>query len=323
MQASGQNFGQARGGAERGALVFNVQKYNTYDGPGVRTVVFFKGCPLRCQWCSNPEGLAQRFDVMLKRDACTHCGLCAQVCPVGIHKEYPVGEHFIDRALACTGCRACEEICPAGALRIAGEYRSIDELLDVVLEDVDFYRASGGGVTLGGGEALMQPEAAFKLLEACKARGIDTAIETSGYASKKTILSVAPLVDLFLYDLKHIDTEQHQRYTGVPNEQIIENLMTLLEGGFKVVVRLPLLAGLNDSEDVIERMAALLAPHRRRENFQGVHLLPYHRLGVGKYQQLDMPYLLKSGDETLPEETIERIEAQFSKQGIAVRTIRH
>ena len=169
---------QREGGIERQAMIFNVQKYNVYDGPGIRTIVFFKGCPLRCQWCSNPEGLERKYQVMFKKNVCTDCGACVDACPLGIHYMDENGHHQVDREKICNGCRKCVDICPMSALNITGEVRSISELLKIVHEDDAFYEMSGGGVTLSGGECTSQPEAALALLKACKDDGINTAIET-------------------------------------------------------------------------------------------------------------------------------------------------
>ncbi|MEG0157241.1 MAG: glycyl-radical enzyme activating protein, partial [Anaerovoracaceae bacterium] len=184
---------------ERKALIFNVQKYNMHDGPGVRTMVFFKGCPLRCKWCANPEGLDKYFQIMYKRDHCVHCGKCVSVCPVGVHKMNQEGKHEVQRNVECIGCGKCEEACLPKAISVAGEQRTISELLEIIEEDKPFYELSGGGATLGGGEVTMQPEAATNLLMACKQNGINTAIETCGYVKTENLDKIAEFTDLFLF----------------------------------------------------------------------------------------------------------------------------
>ena len=233
---------------ERKAFIFNKQKYNMYDGPGVRTLVFFKGCPLRCKWCSNPEGLERKYQIMFKPTTCVSCGSCVPVCPQKIHSISSSGEHIIDRSIDCIGCGQCVEACIPDALKIAGEQVPISELLEYVEQDRAFYDQSGGGVTLGGGEVTSQPEAAINLLQACKQEGLHTAIETCGYTKKETILRFAEYVDLFLFDLKHIDPDRHFELTGVRNEMILENLEELIMKRNHVKVRMPMLKGINDSE---------------------------------------------------------------------------
>ena len=307
---------------ERKALIFNVQKYNVYDGPGIRTLIFFKGCPLRCKWCANPEGLHRKTQVMIKHDACVHCGKCTQVCPVNIHKMNETGKHYIDREIDCIGCGKCVEVCPARALQIMGEEKTISELLEIVKEDRTFYETSGGGVTLGGGEVTMQPEAAASLLQACKMEGINTAIETCGYTKKEKLLMIAEFVDLFLFDIKQFNSEKHSQWTGVRNEMILDNLQELLHRRYNVKIRMPLLKGVNDSKEDIEGVISLLTPYKEDKNFQGVDLLPYHKMGVGKYAQLDMEYPIKD-DPSLNSEDLDRIESWLVGKNFPVKIIRH
>ncbi len=307
---------------ERKAFIFNKQKYNMYDGPGVRTLVFFKGCPLRCKWCSNPEGLERKYQIMFKPTTCVSCGSCVPVCPQKIHSISSSGEHIIDRSIDCIGCGQCVEACVPDALKVAGEQVPISELLEYVEQDRAFYDQSGGGVTLGGGEVTSQPEAAINLLQACKQEGIHTAIETCGYTKKETILRFAEYVDLFLFDLKHIDPDRHFELTGVRNEMILENLEELIMKRNHVKVRMPMLKGINDSEAEIRGVIEFLKPFREFKNFEGIDLLPYHKLGVNKYVQLGMDYPIE-GDPSLDDADLDRIEGWIREYDFPVSVIRH
>jgi choline trimethylamine-lyase activating enzyme len=307
---------------ERKALIFNVQKYNMYDGPGIRTLVFFKGCPLRCKWCANPEGLEKKYQVLYKRNSCIDCGACVSVCPVGIHSISKEHKHEVNRSIDCIGCRKCQEVCTEAALSIVGEIKTISELMEIIEEDREFYAVSGGGVTLGGGEVTMQSEFAANLLMVCKQEGINTAIETCGYAKKEAILQIAEFTDLFLYDIKHIDPERHYKLTGVHNERILENLKELLHRRYNVKIRMPLLKGINDSQEEIEKVIEFLMPFRDYKNFKGIDLLPYHKLGVNKYTQLEKEYPIE-GDPSLTEEDLDRIEGWIKKYEFPVTVVRH
>ena len=307
---------------ERKAFIFNKQKYNMYDGPGVRTLVFFKGCPLRCKWCSNPEGLERKYQIMFKPTTCVSCGSCVPVCPQKIHSISSSGEHIIDRSIDCIGCGQCVEACIPDALKIAGEQVPISELLEYVEQDRAFYDQSGGGVPLGGGEVTSQPEAAINLLQACKQEGLHTAIETCGYTKKETILRFAEYVDLFLFDLKHIDPDRHFELTGVRNEMILENLEELIMKRNHVKVRMPMLKGINDSEAEIRGVIEFLKPFREFKNFEGIDLLPYHKLGVNKYVQLGMDYPIE-GDPSLDDADLDRIEGWIREYDFPVSVIRH
>ena len=308
---------------ERKALIFNVQKYNVYDGPGIRTLIFFKGCPLRCKWCANPEGLELRVQVMFKQDVCVNCGKCVSVCPVGIHQiSKEELRHVVDRTVQCIGCRKCTEVCPTRALQIMGEEKTISELLEIVKEDRMFYEQSGGGVTLGGGEVTMQPEAARSLLQACKLEGINTAIETCGYTKKEDLLRIAEFVDLFLFDLKQFNPEDHSKWTGVRNERILDNLQELLHRRYNVKIRMPLLKGVNDGQEEIEGVINFLMPYKDNKNFHGIDLLPYHKMGVAKYKQLGIDYPIE-GDPSLSGEDLDRIEGWITKYDFPVKVIKH
>lgn len=307
---------------EKKGFIFNVQKYNVYDGPGIRTLVFFKGCPLRCKWCSNPEGLEQKYQVMFKEDSCINCGACASVCPVDIHTISENLKHEINRNIDCVGCRKCEEICTEFALAVTGKEKTIPELMEIIEEDRMFYLTSGGGVTLGGGEVTLQADFATELLKTCKQRGINTAIETCGFAKPEAILKMAEYVDLFLFDLKHMDSNRHYELTGVRNEQILSNLQELLKRGHDVHIRMPLLKGINDSQEEINSIVEFLLPYGDFKNFKGIDLLPYHKLGVNKYVQLGKEYAIE-GDPSLSNDDLDRIENWIKKYDFPVKVIKH
>lgn len=318
---------------ERKARIFNVQKYSIYDGPGVRTLIFFKGCPLRCLWCSNPEGLERNYQVMLKEDLCIDCGNCIPGCPVDIHYfldeedgqlqiQNKSHRHKVNRNIHCVGCRKCETVCPKQALSIVGLDKTISEVLEIIEQDMLFYHSSDGGVTLGGGEVTAQPEFATNLLMECKRMGIHTAIETSGYVKLDSLLMIAQFTDLFLYDIKQIDSERHYELTGVRNERILDNLTELIQRGFNVKVRMPLVKGLNDSEDTIRRTLEFLQPFKSYKNFLGIDLLPYHKLGINKYKQLDMLYTITE-DLSFKEEELDKIEEYILGYDLLVEVIRH
>ncbi len=307
---------------ERKALLFNKQKYNMYDGPGIRTLLFFKGCPLRCLWCANPEGLSRVVQIMYKANNCVNCGACVNVCPVNIHKMRADNTHYLDRSIKCIACNACVDACNYSALSMAGEKESIAKLMEYIEEDRPFYEQSGGGVTLGGGEVLMQPEAALSLLMACKQAGIHTAVETCGYAKKDIVLNIAKFTDLFLYDIKNIFSEKHLELTGVRNEMILDNLKEIMQTRSDVLIRMPLLKGINDSEAEIVETIKFLMPYKNSKNFKGIHLLPYHKLGVNKYAQLDMEYAIQ-GDPSLTEQDLQRIENYIKPFDFPVMVVRH
>lgn len=295
-----------------------------YDGPGVRTLIFFKGCPLRCRWCSNPESQIRAFQVLYKKDACLHCGRCVEVCPAGVFKSGVAsgGEYPIRPEAECIGCRICVNECPGGALGVAGERKTISELMDVVLEDKPFYDTSGGGLTVGGGEPMLQPEALVNLLTAAKQNYVNTAIETCGYARPGVVAQVAEVCDLFLFDVKHMDPERHYELTGVRNENILANLRWLLEHRHNVKLRMPLLKGVNDNEAELDAVIEFLRPFKDYKNCKGIDILPYHKLGVHKYAQLGREYPIK-GEPALGEEELKRIENCLARYDLPVTVVKH
>lgn len=280
---------------EASGIVFDIQKFSVHDGPGIRTLVFLKGCPLQCLWCANPEGISRRFEILYSASRCTHCGACAEVCPAGVHRmaHLPGGasRHEVDRSAACTGCGKCVDACPAQALRLAGRKMTAAEVVEAAAEDSAFYRSSGGGLTLGGGEPSAQFAFAKAILAGARQQGIHTALETCGYASGHRYRELMPHTDLFLFDLKHISSEAHALLTGVGNRKILANLSFLLAAGAPLIVRIPLIRGKNDERMFLRAALAFLERESRQSGaLQEVHILPYHRLGSSKYEQLGRGY---------------------------------
>ena len=258
-------------------LVFNIQRFSLHDGPGIRTAVFMKGCPLRCRWCHNPEGLLPIPELEYNAAKCIGCGRCS-VCPKLCHVTEN-GVHLFDRT-ECVKCFRCTDACPAGALLQAGREYTVDEVMKTVDSDRAFYENSGGGLTLSGGEPLLQPDFSKALLEAAKGRGLNTAVETSGYAPEKVIKEISPLVDVFLYDVKLTNDEDHKKYTGVGRDVILSNLRLLNGEKRQIVLRCPIIPAVNDNEDHFDAIAELA---NELESVVRIDLEPYHDLGVVKY----------------------------------------
>lgn len=267
---------------EMTGLVTDIKHFAVHDGNGIRTTVFLKGCPLSCHWCHNPEGIGKRPQLGFYRESCTGCGVCVSVCPQGAHRIKD-GVHIFDRA-QCTCCGACTAVCGAGALQLYGREMTVSEVLDTVEADRVFYEQSGGGMTLSGGEPTMQFDFALALLREAKARGLHTALDTCGMAATEKYEALLPYVDQFLFDIKHPDAAAHRYGTGAGNEQILENLTFLSENGASIEIRIPLIPGYNDSEDVLDAMGRLLSGTR----CTGIRVLPYHDYAAGKYDALDM-----------------------------------
>ena len=260
--------------------IVRIDRGAIHDGPGVRTVIFFKGCPLRCGWCHSPETQAAGPELLLHVERCIACGACATACEVqaAVH----AGDHFdVDRA-RCRACGRCVSACPTGARELAGGVRSLDEVMRDVLRDRAFYDQSGGGVTLSGGEALMQRAFALALLERCRSEGLHTAVETCGLVHPPTLRRAAAIADLFLFDLKLIDPERHRAATRASNRRILANLRELAASRTNVIVRVPLIPGVNDDWHNVALTGALMASL----GLARVELLPYHRAGIAKYARL-------------------------------------
>lgn len=265
--------------------VFDVQRFSLHDGPGIRTVVFFKGCPLRCAWCANPESQRAEPEIAWFESRCALCGRCAEACPSGAITMVG-GRPLTDRRL-CAACAECAAACARGARRLLGYETTVDEVMDEVRRDAVFYRRSGGGVTFSGGEPLSQPDLLLECLRRCRRWGYDTTVETCGQARWEDLRAAAEVADLFLYDLKQLDSARHRALTGQGNELIVGNLERLLDMGAAVVARVPVVPGANDDRESLGALAGFVARH---SGISRVELLPCHQLGLHKYEALDLAW---------------------------------
>jgi pyruvate formate lyase activating enzyme len=267
-------------------IIFDIKRYAINDGPGIRTAIFFKGCPLECWWCHNPEGQSNLPQLMFRSNRCKASKACLQACPQG---AISWANGSITDWEACDHCGKCAEVCYAGAREMVGRDVSVDELMAEIERDTPFYDQSAGGVTFTGGEPLFQREFLVGTLMACKNQGIHTTVDTSGHAPWEEFELINPLVDLYLYDLKMMDEASHRKYTSVSNRLILANLRNLSNRKAHIIVRIPLVPGVNDDDENLERSASFLAS---LPCLEGVELMPYHEIGLAKFQALGMKYKL-------------------------------
>ncbi len=295
-------------------LVFNIQRYSVHDGPGIRTTVFLKGCPLRCAWCHNPEGISPKREIMVIEARCIACGECRTACPHAA--EAPGSGALPPRTAECELCGACCAACPVDARRMIGQEMTVEQVMQAVLQDRVFFEESDGGVTFSGGEPLMQPEFLHALLSACRSQGLHTAVDTCGMAATDRLLQIAPLTDLFLYDLKLIDDSSHLHYTGVSNERILENLQALGKVHSQIWVRVPLIPGANAHGSALEaaaRFTSTIASVRQ------VNLLPFHTTGAKKFERLGHASAASKFRPPPPEVVADAVKI-FENAGMKVRT---
>jgi len=268
-------------------IVFDIRKYSIHDGPGIRTTVFFKGCPLHCWWCHNPEGQSPEVEIILRSARCIRCGACVEACPHGAARLGETGPEV--QRERCERCGECTLVCNAEARQVVGREMTVAQAMAEVERDIPFYDESGGGVTLSGGEPLAQRDFALGLLEACKEREIHTALDTCGFASWDTFERVRGHVDLFLYDLKVVNDARHRQFTGISNSLILTNLQELSERGHPILLRMPIIPGVNDDEVNIRQTGEFVASLPRSHSLE---LLPYHHAATSKYAGLGHEYPL-------------------------------
>lgn len=263
-------------------FIFNIERFSTTDGPGIRTIVFFKGCNMSCPWCHNPEGISSEAELEFNKMRCIRCGRCLQVCPTGAQQTDASGAHRIDRSL-CIRCMACAKECPSGALNVIGKHMAVEDCFQEIAEDVPFYNRSGGGVTLSGGEVLLQADFAAALLKRCRAAGIHTAIESNLSLPYRKLETLLPFLDLVMADIKHLDETAHASATSLPNRATLVALNRLAQHGMPLIVRTPVVPGFNDSPETIGRIAAFASGLASLEYFE---LLSYSPLGCEKAERL-------------------------------------
>ena len=279
------------------ALIFDIKPYSINDGPGIRITIFLKGCPLSCDWCHNPEGISPHLQKLYSKAKCIGCGTCVENCP--LNALTLTAEGIITNTDLCDLCGICADVCPTKAMEMSGTKVTVEEIMKRIRRETVMMDQSEGGVTISGGEPMMQSDFLIELLDALGSEGIHRAVDTTGLAKTETLLEVAKRTDLFLYDLKMMDSQRHKKFTGVTNEKILENLKILAESGANINIRIPLIKGINADEDNIRKSAEFVAELAGEKKL--VSLLPYHNIAIHKYGKLGQDY--ESGDMLEPSPT--------------------
>lgn len=295
-------------------IIFDIQRYAIHDGPGIRTIIFFKGCPLNCLWCHNPEGKTMEQEFMWTKERCLECRTCQNVCTKGAI-SFSEDSLLLDKG-RCDICGVCVEGCHSHALEMVGKSMTVSQVMDEIAKDTLFYDESGGGVTFSGGEPLMQPDFLHSLLETCKEQGINTAVETCGYADSAILLRIGEHVDLFMYDLKVISDKKHVKFTGVSNRRILENLKMLSQTGQEIVVRFPLVPGVNDNEEDLLELGSFVSSLK---NIRELNILPYHKAGVEKFNRLVKPKDSPFVSDPPSAEELSEIENKLKAFGLKIK----
>ncbi len=293
-------------------IIFNIQRFTIHDGPGVRTELFFKGCPLRCKWCGNPESFQKQIQLGVYRKKCiskNKCGACLEVCPQQDALQFYRGKLVAIDPTKCIGCHACYDACPAEAIKKWGESMTVEECMEIIRKDKGYYTRSGGGVTVSGGEALLHVDFILELFKACKAESIHTCFESTFHGKWEDLEKVLPYTDLFISDLKHMNPDIHKQYTGVSNELILENLTKFSKTGKEIILRIPVIPYVNEDEENIEATANFIC-NEMEGRVRTLQLLSFMRLGEEKYQSLNMEYQMEKVK-------INRISFQKKITGIA------